>query len=146
MITVFVLRRYCMRRKNRNFNILIMWWVQSNMLSFQIRRKKQPFSTPVADFFICILSFQSNYCRYNTHHWHYVAKISSTAFPNSGRTGMVRKNISKHLASFERDLVEWNNLYDSCCFNRKISLCLHANEIEDCKYLIECAKSFSHMF
>ena len=25
LITVLVLRRYCMRRKNRNFNILIMW-------------------------------------------------------------------------------------------------------------------------
>ena len=25
LITVFVLRKYSMRRKNRNFNILIMW-------------------------------------------------------------------------------------------------------------------------
>ena len=25
LITVLALRRYCMRRKNRNFNILIMW-------------------------------------------------------------------------------------------------------------------------
>ena len=113
------------------------------MLSFQIRRKNR--RTHGADFFICILSFQPNYCRYNTHHWHYVAKISRTAFLKSGRTRVVRENISKHLASFERDFVEWYNLYDSCCFNRKISLCLHANEIEDCKYLIESAKSISHL-
>ena len=25
LITIFVLRKYSMRRKNRNFNILIMW-------------------------------------------------------------------------------------------------------------------------
>ena len=25
VITVFVLRKYCLRQKNRNFNILVMW-------------------------------------------------------------------------------------------------------------------------
>ena len=144
LITVFVLRRYCMRRKNRTFNILIMWLVQINIFEFSSQRNKiRGISYHYIIVFIRKLSFQSNNCWYHTHHWYCVAKISIAAFPKSGRTSLVWANLSNHLASFERDIVEWNNLHDTCCLNRKISLYLLADETEDCKYFTSPLNDFS---
>ena len=98
------------------------------------RKNNRPNWLLTKKFHIHKLSFQSNDRRYRTNHWYHVAKISSTAFLKSGRTSVVRENISYNLASFERYIVEWNNLHDSCSFNRKIPLCLLANETKDCKY------------
>ena len=97
------------------------------------------------DFCTCKLSFQFDYRWYHTHHWYHVAKISRTAFLKSGRTRMVWTNLSKHLASVEGYIVEWNNLHDTCCFNRKISFCLFVDETQDCKHLMSLQYCFSHI-
>ena len=74
-----------------------------------------------------------------------MAKISIAAFPKSAGTSLVWANLSNYLASFERDIIKWNNFHDTCSFNGKISLSLFADETKDCKYLMRLQNCFTNL-